>query len=30
MPAYGTLEHMDIAGLDLAIAVLDLGRRSFQ
>jgi len=23
MPAYGTLEHMDIAGLDLAISVLD-------
>jgi 3-hydroxybutyryl-CoA dehydrogenase len=23
MPAYGTLEHMDIAGLDLAMSVLD-------
>jgi 3-hydroxybutyryl-CoA dehydrogenase len=23
MPAYGTLEHMDIAGLDLALSVLD-------
>jgi len=23
MPAYGTLEHMDIAGLDLAVSVLD-------
>jgi 3-hydroxybutyryl-CoA dehydrogenase len=23
MPAYGTLEHMDMAGLDMALAILD-------